>query len=305
MRFEDLAPVRDHDGSGPVTIDDAFRAYAAERLTGIVWFPPGESFASGRTIIRVRDRRIEVVDSDERGVELPGSSVVFAEEAFALLSAIARRRVADGGATFAQTERMLEASAARSISPSEARELLEHPVLVPSTESGSFEAAVSDGVGIAATGWQGLEAAGYATAVRTVLPLGALLLVPTASLVVVHTRQGRAELGRELVVALRTQMATQGGLFSTGAAYVGDDGSVKDRVAAIRDIPDGVGVDWFPPPSAERSADRVGIVWRGDAWTVWSPARIGSIGASESYSTEHDALTGLIRLLKANEVGEG
>lgn len=288
-----------------MTVDDAFRAYAAERLTGLMWFPPRETFAAGRTVLRARDRHIEAVDSDERGAELRGSSVVFAEESFALLGAIARRRMAaPHGVTFRQAEQILDASSVRALPPSGTREVLEAPVLVPSVVGRLFEPVVSDGVAVVATGWQGLETAGLATAPRTVLPLGALLLIPTVSSIVVHARHGRAELASPLVIALRAYLSTQSGLFASGMACVGGDGSVSDRVVTMRDITDGAGVDWFPPPAVAPRTDRAGIMRRGAEWSVWAAGRLGSTGTPETYASEREALVGLLQLLNTTERDE-
>lgn len=287
-----------------MTVDDAFRAYAAERLTGLMWVPAGETFVPGRTILRMRDHHIEVVDSDERGAELRGSSVLFAEESLALASAIARRRMAaPHGATIRQTEQFLDASSARALPTTGIREVLEAPVLVPSLEGALFEPVVSDSVAVVATGWQGLEAAGLASAPRTVLPLGALLLIPTVSSIVVHTRHDRIEMGSPLVMALRAQLSAQGGLFATGPAYVGGGGSVSDRVAAMRDVTDGTDLDWFPSPSVTPRTDRAGIARRGDEWSVWAATRPGSSGTPQTCGSEREALARLLQLMKMAEGG--
>ena len=102
---------------------------------------------------------------------------------------------------------------------------------------------------------------------------------------------------------LRARVSAQGGPFATGVAHVGD-GSVSDRVAAMRSIADGAGVDWFPAPTVAPRTGRAGIARRGEAWTAWAAGRLGNTGASQTYGSEREALTGLLQLLKATKDGE-
>ncbi|QAY60135.1 hypothetical protein ET475_09125 [Microbacterium protaetiae] len=284
----------DRAHTGAVSVDDAFRAYAAERLTGAQWFPVTRNADASSTTIRQSDTGlVELVDTDERGAEYPKSTTWFADESLALLGLLARRRMAESDApTSAETDRFMQSADVPALAIEQPQVVLDLPVLVPYDDPTAFTIHLDDDRRVTvATGWQGLERAGRADVPRTILPLSALVSAGDVYGIRVFTRHGEIEVDSSSLARLRAHASDQGSVLSFGPAHVGTQGSRDERTAAMRTLPTRQGLDWFPRTGVMRTDDRAGIARQGDAWVAWPASSAPSVTV---HATESSALAALI-----------
>ena len=271
-----------------VSVDDAFRTYAAEGLTGAQWFPETTAAANATTIRRSPDGLFVVVNTDERAADDEASAVSFADESLALLALLTERRMATrDAAAQAVTDQLLTSTDVSSLAEDRPQGLLDLVVIVPFHDRRVATIDTDDGQ-VAATGWRGLERVGRTHAPQMRVPLSALVIAAPVSSIRVLARDSDVEIDAAALALLRAHVRAQGSVLSSGAASVGAGGSQAQRLAAIRRLGDRRDIDWFPHAGVAR-ADCAGIARLGDTWITWAAA-----SSPQTHATETAALDTLV-----------